>query len=60
MRITMPHTATPTQYGQSAARSAKPAPQSSHTAPDVVAMDNSDDEHYGYRGENSNIEARPF
>ena len=37
------------QYGQSAARSAKPAPQSSHTAPDVVAMDNSDDEHYGYR-----------
>ena len=47
------------QYGQSAVRRAKSAPRSSHTAPDVVTMDNSDDEHYGYR-ENSNIEARPF
>ena len=35
----------PYQYGQSAVRRAKSAPRSSHTTPNVVTIDTSDDEH---------------
>lgn len=37
------------QYGQSAVERAKPAPQLSHTEPDVEIMDTSDDEYYGHK-----------